>query len=50
MNLSSFGTAVGVCPECGGETFTAKYGPECSAGCDTSVETCLECDWQGEPE
>lgn len=38
------------CPKCGGETYTAKYGPECSAGCDTSILTCSECGWQGDPE
>lgn len=38
------------CPKCGGDTEVARYGPECSAGCDTSVEWCLECGWQGDPQ
>lgn len=42
---------VGVCPKCGGETRVAHYEPDqTSAGCETYVEMCLDCDWQGEPE
>lgn len=50
--IKSFISAIekNACPKCGGETYTAKYGPDCSAGCDTSVLTCRDCGWQGEPE
>ncbi len=40
-----------VCPECGGETATQRWlAHECSAGCDTALTYCLECDWQGDPQ
>ena len=38
------------CPKCGSETAVMHFGPECSAGCETFVRHCMECDWQGEPE
>lgn len=41
---------VGVCPMCGGETRIAHYeADQTSAQCETYVEMCLDCDWQGEP-
>jgi hypothetical protein len=40
-----------VCCHCGGEVVSAYYTPdETSAQCDTYVDLCLECGWQGEPE
>lgn len=39
------------CPKCGGETSVQRWlAHECSAGCDTSQRSCLECDWLGDPE
>ena len=38
------------CPKCGGEIHHAHYMPdETSAGCETYVSYCEDCDWQGEP-
>ena len=46
----SFDETPEVCPKCGGEIHHAHYLPgETSAGCETFVDQCLECDWQGEP-
>lgn len=40
-----------VCPSCGGETAVQRWlAHECSAGCDTSVRYCVECDWKASPE
>jgi uncharacterized protein (DUF983 family) len=40
------------CPKCGSEeVYTQFFSPEqTSAGCDTYVKRCLDCDWEGDPE
>lgn len=39
------------CPKCSGDLETSHYeAAETSAGCETYVEWCVVCGWQGEPE